>query len=311
MLILSLVRLALASSVQQVLETKKLTFLAIGDWGADYNLPYLRMVADQMDIKAEQTDADFVIALGDNFYNDGVTSPDDPKWKVLWFDSFTGRTRDLQWYCILGNHDWYGNEDAQLEFSVIHPQWYMPDYFYTKSFEYDSFTIGFIFIDTDLLFYGYFGQLSDDFASKGWSIEKETHLQQLQWIQDQFDAMKNYEYVVVLGHHHLVTCNDEDSGIYMQDLLNIIEDNAASAYIYGHKHTLKSAKKGNTLFIQSGAGGQSEGLCTINTPGSYSVWGQGGTNGFVSVEVTGSQLYVEFTDRNGVSLHSDYIFPRQ
>ena len=61
-------------------------FLAVGDWGGMPYPPYVTAVqkatAREMSKVAEQMGADFVLALGDNFYYRGVDSVDSPRFKV-------------------------------------------------------------------------------------------------------------------------------------------------------------------------------------------------------------------------------------
>lgn len=61
-------------------------FLAIGDWGGVPYPPYITAVqkatAREMSKVAEQMGADFILALGDNFYYKGVNSVDSPRFKV-------------------------------------------------------------------------------------------------------------------------------------------------------------------------------------------------------------------------------------
>lgn len=55
----------------------------------------------------------FVIALGDNFYNNGVTGYSDYMWEYVWKAVYHGSYRnlyDLTWYPVLGNHD-YGTSN--------------------------------------------------------------------------------------------------------------------------------------------------------------------------------------------------------
>ena len=51
----------------------------------------------------------FAILLGDNIYDDGVHSIDDPQWE----EKFEGpyRNIDMPFYPVLGNHE----QDAQIE----------------------------------------------------------------------------------------------------------------------------------------------------------------------------------------------------
>lgn len=63
-------------------------FLAVGDWGGLPYAPYVtavqRATAREMGIVADQMGADFILALGDNFYYKGVDSVDSPRFKVSW-----------------------------------------------------------------------------------------------------------------------------------------------------------------------------------------------------------------------------------
>ena len=51
---------------------------AIGDWG-DYWFSFQHRVADAMAEYAETFVPEFILALGDNFYQEGIHSVDDPK----------------------------------------------------------------------------------------------------------------------------------------------------------------------------------------------------------------------------------------
>src|SRR5665213_1938086 len=58
-----------------------LNFLIVGDWGRNGE-PDQMAVATQMGIAAQAAGAKFVIAVGDNFYEDGVSSVTDPQCRV-------------------------------------------------------------------------------------------------------------------------------------------------------------------------------------------------------------------------------------
>ena len=57
----------------------------IGDWGGQPSAPYYTRaeadIADQMGKKATEVGARFTVALGDNFYDEGVKNVDDPRFK--------------------------------------------------------------------------------------------------------------------------------------------------------------------------------------------------------------------------------------
>jgi len=81
-----------------------ISFLAVGDWGRDGAF-HQAEVAARMGETATALYADFVISVGDNFYEDGVASVDDPKWKTSFEDVYTAPSLQIPWYVALGNHD--------------------------------------------------------------------------------------------------------------------------------------------------------------------------------------------------------------
>ena len=63
-----------------------LRFLVIGDWGGLPSFPYRTpievSVAKRMGKFVSSSNSKFVLALGDNFYFDGVKSVEDPRFQV-------------------------------------------------------------------------------------------------------------------------------------------------------------------------------------------------------------------------------------
>ena len=62
-----------------------LNFMVVGDWGGQDNPPYYtdpeQDVAKQMGDIAASMGAQFTLSMGDNFYDNGVTDVDDPRFK--------------------------------------------------------------------------------------------------------------------------------------------------------------------------------------------------------------------------------------
>jgi acid phosphatase len=154
----------------------------------------------------------FVVGLGDNFYSAGVDSIRDQKWKSVWEDVSKGKVGTMPWYVVMGNHDWYGNFRAQIEYSKVNS---MPDYFYDLEFVFGNTKAAILFIDTDLLFYGYKGtgdpnypgnQLKLNFEKMGWTESSGTFEKHLQWVQDKLRYYQYVNHLIVAGHHDIVTC---------------------------------------------------------------------------------------------------------
>src|SRR5689334_22273126 len=74
-------------------------------------------VADVMHQVCIHRGCDFALQLGDNIYENGVTSVDDKKFKTRFeipYESF-GR---FDFWTIPGNHDWRGNVQAEVDYSA-------------------------------------------------------------------------------------------------------------------------------------------------------------------------------------------------
>jgi acid phosphatase len=97
-----------------------LQFMVIGDWGRDGAF-HQRQVAAAM---GQFPDSQFVVTTGDNFYQHGVASVRDPKWDTSFNRIYTNVPQ--RWYAVLGNHDYGGSVEAQIERSFHDPRWRRP-----------------------------------------------------------------------------------------------------------------------------------------------------------------------------------------
>lgn len=94
-------------------------FVMHGDWG--WNTFNQTLTSYEMSVYAWAINAQFLIALGDNFYNDGVTSIFDELWDTAFHDVYSTPSLDIPWYSILGNHDYHGNIQAQVARTKVLP----------------------------------------------------------------------------------------------------------------------------------------------------------------------------------------------
>lgn len=116
----------------------RLRLVAVGDAG-EGNATQRRVARAIEGACADRTDAsgpgcDLVLYLGDNFYQAGLTSPDDPQGQSKFLDAYGELSVPL--WAVLGNHD-YGrralNRDRaaqQLAFAARHDAFGMPARFY-------------------------------------------------------------------------------------------------------------------------------------------------------------------------------------
>lgn len=127
------------------------SFVAFGDWGGGSDDQ--RAVAAAIGDYCALNECEFILTLGDNFYDAGVSSVTDPLWDSYYHDvyDFLG----LPFYASLGNHDNTGNIEAQIAYSAIDPNWIMPAETYTfgKPDDADPPLVEFFIVNSD---YDYF-----------------------------------------------------------------------------------------------------------------------------------------------------------
>lgn len=212
-----------------------LTFIVIGDWGKQSDS--LVAVSDQMADVAEYLSVEFVLCAGDNFYNEGVASIDDPKWSIF-NDNFNQSSLQVPFYISLGNHDHYGNIQAQIDYTYISDRWYLPSTFYSlnRAVSTSGDSLGLVVIDSHTL------RIDED------------QLNQHAWI-DSVSQSLNTRWKIMLGHHPLYSYGDHGSDATMQLLIeDILYDNNIDVYVAGHDHDMQHIQSsGSTEFFISGA----------------------------------------------------------
>ena len=108
------------------------SFLVVGDWGKNGS-QVQRQVAAAMGRAAAQVGSRVVVSAGDNFYPQGGASPADPHWRTSSEEVYTAAALQTPWYAALGNHDYRGAPQAQIEYSKRSNRWRMPSRYYKVS----------------------------------------------------------------------------------------------------------------------------------------------------------------------------------
>ena len=99
--------------------------------------------------EAERIGSAFTISVGDNFYEEGVRSTEDPKWAALFEQIYTAPALQSRWDVILGNHDYRGDVQPQIDYSGNSPRWRMPARYYSRRETLaDGTAVDFFYLDT-------------------------------------------------------------------------------------------------------------------------------------------------------------------
>jgi len=224
-------------------ESRSFNFMIANDMGRNGYYDQ-KPIAAQMGEWAGKSNIKFVAAAGDEHHFNGVASVTDPLWMTNFELIYTHPELMLDWYPILGNHEYRGNTQAVLDYSKISRRWVMPSRYYTLVKKVDKNTsIRIVFIDTAPLIDKYRNN-SEEYPDAG----NQDYKAQLHFI-DSVLAVSTEKWKVVIGHHPIYasTTKDEEERTDMQTRLDpILRKYKVDFYICGHIHNFQHIKQANS-----------------------------------------------------------------
>jgi hypothetical protein len=230
-------------------DNSNLDFFVISDWG-DNGSPGQMKVKYEMERIAGIMDIDFIISCGDNFHNTGVGSMEDPLWQSNYVNVYNDSSLLVPWYAALGNHDYMGDPDAQVDYSGISDYWNMPARYYSFSQKIDQYnTVRFIVLDT-------YGLLSEYKILPDTS--KYHFIPQYAWLEGLLSE-SDEKWIFIVGHHPVFSAgpfHDDDVALMKKLLKPVLDMYKIDFYFSGHDHVFEHAKETGmpTNYIVSGAG---------------------------------------------------------
>jgi tartrate-resistant acid phosphatase type 5 len=270
---------------------KALNFFVISDWGwSGYKSQ--QVVADGMAEQAELIDPQFVVSCGDNFQIAGVASTQDPLWKNNFEDVYKNIALQIDWYPVLGNHDYKGNSQAEIDYSKISRRWHMTDHYYSFVRKInDSISAKFIFLDTP--------PLVEEYHKKGGypDVEKQDTALQMKWLANELTSKEQWK--LVFGHHPVYSASTKHGNTpeMIQRVKPLLEKYHAQFYFCGHDHDFQHLReKGkNVDYVVTGTGGEPR-PSSMNNLSLFS----NSTAGFSEVTFHADSIRVVFMGANGV-----------
>ena len=272
-----------------------LPFVIIGDWGRE-GAEKQREVGIQMGRSAEAIESRLVISLGDNFYEDGVTGVADPQWVQSFEDIYAAPSLQTRWDVILGNHDYRGDVDAQIDYSSRSARWHMPARAFTRRETLtDGTTAEFFYIDTNPFITAY--RHSDV------KIDGQDTDTQLKWLDGALGS-STAKWKIVIGHHPIqtVTGGKRNTPELIARLDPLLRKHKVKIYINGHDHNFQYLDHDGINYITNGAGSQvyEPGPAA---PGQYA----GGHHGFMTAELSANNFAFKFIDDSATELFAANI----
>ncbi len=277
-----------------------LSFLVLGDWGRNGE-PDQMAVATQMGVAAQAMDAKFVIAVGDNFYENGVSSVTDPQWQRSFEKVYVAPSLQVPWHAVLGNHDYHSNCDAQIEYSKTSQRWNMPARYFVRTERIDATTTAdFFFLDTTPM-----ATLHPDEMIYHGNIKSQNVPEQMVWFESALKA-STAPWKIVIGHHPIYTGGEHgDTPYLVKHVLPLLEKYRVQVYFNGHDHDLQHLQAGAVNLFCSG-GGSMPRAKIIDTP--HTKFGKG-CSGFAAVALQADKMDVQLVDDKGNKLYA-FAVPR-
>jgi len=282
-----------------------LNFLVLGDWGRNGEY-FQKDVALQMSKAAATIDSQFVITVGDNFYPTGVQSTQDPQWKASFEDIYFSFHLQTPWYVALGNHDYYGNIQAQIDYSKISRRWYLPSNYYKKTVELnDGSKVLLVFIDTNPFINSYYSK-GKEMAEK---VKQQDTIAQKKWLINTLqEADTSIKWKIVIGHHPMYSGGKRKDSQDTKDIeatfAPIFDQYKVDAYLCGHEHDLQVIKPKERFTTQFLSGAGSEIRPTGNREGTFFALSEAG---FMTFSITAQLLVAQLVNAQGKIVYTQEI----
>uniref|UniRef100_B0SVS7 acid phosphatase n=1 Tax=Caulobacter sp. (strain K31) TaxID=366602 RepID=B0SVS7_CAUSK len=274
-----------------------INFVAVGDWGRKGQRSQ-RVVAEAMGAAAAEIGSRFVLSAGDNFYPAGVRSVVDPHWRRSFEDVYTAPALQTPWYAALGNHDYRGVAQAQVDYTRLSARWRMPNRYYKVSGEALGANLLDLFvIDTPpLVDRGNYDEMLQQLAHG--HLEAHDGDRQIAWLEDEL-RRSTAPWKIVVGHHPIYSGDHGDSAELVAQVAPLLEAHGVQVYINGHDHNLQHIRRGRVDYVCSGAGADAAGSVVPVEGTRYCL----SRPGFVMFGLDRDALRLEFRDLTGRTLY--------
>ena len=256
-------------------------------------------IAELMGKMAETVGPKCVIAAGDIHHFNGVASVSDPLWTTNYENIYSHPELMIDWFPVLGNHEYRGNTQAVLDYHKISRRWMMPSRYFSKVFKKKGLSLRVVFIDTTPLINRY--RTDADVYPDAC---KQNENEQLQWL-DETLRNAHEDWVIVVGHHPIyaqTTKPEEERNDMQKKVMPILHKyKNVAIYACGHIHNFQhSRKKADNIDY------------VVNSSASLSrkVTPTDGTQfcspepGFSIISATASQLNLHMIDKEGKVLYT-------
>lgn len=226
---------------------------------------------------------DLILLLGDNFYPSGVSTSIEEQWQSKIVEPY--ERFGVTIYPCLGNHDYGGRVEAQIERTAIDPLWHMPATYYT-------FVV----------------PIGEDATAQFWALDTEKarrksadDVEQLAWLEATLER-STARWKVVFGHHPAFSGSVKrgDSQRMLERIVPTLSRGKVDVYLAGHDHSLQFiGPVDGVRYVVSGGGGGHDNPDAVTWRDQAQFAATGG--GFVAMRLTASSAVIEFIREDGIT----------
>ena len=286
-----------------------LIYYSIGDWGANNLIENAaQSVAVTINNYSIYINPIFIVSLGDNFYENGVTGVTDKKWKDVWYDRFIKPYPQLHytsWFSILGNHDYLGginSVNAEIEMSKYSKNWIMPEnnYYYYD----EKSNTSHVFIDTIKIYPELY-----DYTKNIYSLEDiKKNILKIENLLIE-SIKKNPKWLFVYGHYQLFSNSYYGNyNVMIERIFHLLKKYKVNVYFSGHEHTFQLLKYDGIYFCINGAGAYKSKLYQHNSNIEVRTFYSTNNNGFLIHKISNKHLNLQFINNYNIA-EFDYNIP--
>ena len=196
-------------------------------------------IAELMGEMADIIGPECVVAAGDVHHFNGIASVNDPLWMTNYELVYSHPELMIDWYPVLGNHEYRGSTQAVMDYSRISRRWMSGERYYTRVYtdKKAGVSMRIVFIDTTPLIDKY-RKDSQTYPDAG----TQDRDRQLAWIHSTLNAAHE-DWVVVVGHHPIYAETSKSPGErddMQRYLLPILRRHTnVDVYACGHIHNFQ------------------------------------------------------------------------
>lgn len=259
----------------------KVVFAAIGDSGNGSADQFA--VGRAMANVCQKRGCHFVTMLGDIIYPDGVESVEDSQWQSAFERPYAG-LQNIDFWSVLGNHDWKWNAQAHIDYSMLSDKYLMPAASYAIPDLPEWLSI--------------YGMDSTPVDSGVDAITFNNYGKAKRYL-----CRSKSDWKILFSHHPVVTSSKRGLNKKIARRVDYLAKKCdLDVYLTGHDHHLEHLRRNGMELVLSGAGGAS--IRPVKVPpvkGSQFAVSQ---FGFALFEITKTKLTFRFYNKEEQEIYS-------